>query len=609
MKNITSLVLFLFLLFTSCEDVLDKEPLDLITDATVWEDPNLIEAFLTTQYSLSTVMVNEAPKYISDWGAGSPIDGSWDIESSVHGYGPLIINNFADEGKGGWDIAGNGVGFKAGRMDVNSNPLPWWESAYYIIRNLNIFIEKVPNSPLDPEQIRYKIAEARFLRAYNYFQLVKRYGGVPLITKVQGLNDPKEELYPARNKEQEIYDFIISECTAIEADLREAKNFARPSKWTALHLKSRAALYAGSIAKYGTVKLNGLVGIAASPDDYFQASYNASKEIINNGGYALLDEGNDKAMNFRNVFVTKNHSEVIFAKHHNYVDALGGGGASWGYDFVQRPKPHAWNIGMGNTPYLEMAEAFEYKDGTSGQLDRTQLEGKLWSMEELWGEKDPRFFGTLWTMETPWRGGIVDFHSGLITPDGTVLENEMEAYEGVPAWGDQWFWIGFGTGFGVMKYLDEGVDLGATWSNSGTDYQVFRYGETLLNHAEAAMELGFAGEALVAINQIRTRAGIVNLGSITMDQIRHERRVELAFEGHRYWDLRRWRTATTELTKSFSGLRYILDYTTRKYQLEVIENFDGSTNVPTFHERMYYFPISLNRRGVNANLDENPGYE
>src|SRR5690606_22821415 len=314
-------------------------------------------------------------------------------------------------------------------------------------------------------------------------------------------------------------------------------NFARPSKWTALHLKSRAALYAGSIAKYGTVQLNGIVGIAANADEYFQVAYDASQEIINNGCYALLDEGADKAMNFRNVFVTKNHSEVIFAKHHNYVDALGGGGASWGYDFVQRPKPHAWNIGMGNTPYLEMAEAFEYKDGTSGQLDRTQLEGKLWSMEELWGEKDPRFFGTLWTMETPWRGGIVDFHSGLITPDGTVLENEMEAYEGVPAWGDQWFWIGFGTGFGVMKYLDEGVDLGATWSNSGTDYQVFRYGETLLNHAEAAMELGFAGEALVAINQIRTRAGIVNLGSITMDQIRHERRVELAFEGHRYWDL------------------------------------------------------------------------
>ncbi|GAA3623600.1 RagB/SusD family nutrient uptake outer membrane protein [Flavivirga jejuensis] len=596
------------MVITSCQDVLDKEPLDLITDATVWNDPVLIEAFLTNQYSLTSVMVNESSSYIAEWGVGSPITDSWDLENSEQCYGPLVINNFADEGKGGWDIAGNGVGNKAGRMNVNSNPLPWWENAYYIIRNLNMLIERLPDSPIDSELAASKIAEARFLRAFNYFQMVKRYGGVPLITNVQSLDDSEEELYPARNKEQEVYDFIISECTDIANILSSDKNFGRPCKWTALHLQSRAALYAGSIAKYGTVQLEGLVGISASPDTYFQISYDAANEIINDGGYALLDEGTDKVMNFRNVFVTKNHSEVIFAKHHNYVDALGGGGGTWGYDFVQRPKPHAWNIGMGNTPYLEMAEAFEYKDGSTGTLDRALLGSKLWSMDELWGNKDPRFFATLWTMETPWRDGIVDFHSGLITPDGTVLNNQNEAYNGVSAWGDQWFWIGFGTGFGVMKYLDEDVDIGSTWSNSGTDYQVFRLGETLLNYAEAAMELGYTGDALTAVNQIRTRAGIATLGSVTLDQIRHERRVELAFEGHRYWDLRRWRIATTELTRSFSGLKYVLDYTTQKYKVSVINNYDGTTDAPNFYEKMYYFPISLSRTGANSNLIENPGY-
>jgi starch-binding outer membrane protein, SusD/RagB family len=608
MKKISYILLIVFLAITSCQDdILEKQPLDLITDATVWEDPTLIDAFLTMQYGLTTVMVQEAPDYIAAWGEGSPIDGSWRIEPSEHGYGPLAINNFADEGKGGWDIWGNGSGFKAGRMDVNSNPLPWWENAYYIIRNLNMFIERVPESSVDSEFSVQKVAEARFLRAFNYFNMVKRYGGVPLITKVQALDDPEEVLYPSRNKEHEIYDFIIAECTAIANDLGDAKRYGRPCKWAALHLKSRAALYAGSISKYGNVQLDGLVGIAGNPDVYFQASYDAAKEIIENGGYALLDQGEDKAMNFRNVFVTKRHSEVIFAKLHNYTDALGGGGATWSYDFVQRPKPHAWNIGMGNTPYLEMAEAFEYKDGTSGTLDKDELESKLWSMDELWGNKDPRFFGTLWTMETPWRGGYVDFHHGLITPDGTLLENENEAYQGTPAWGNQWFWIGFGTGFGVMKYLDENVGIGSTWSNSGTDYQVFRFGETLLNFAEAAMELGKPGEALIAVNQIRERAGIVPLSSVSMNQIRHERRVELAFEGHRYWDLRRWRTGTTELTRTFSGLRYILDYETGKYKIKVIENYDGN-NTPTFHERMYYFPISLRRTGQNSNLIENPGY-
>lgn len=608
MKKISYILILFSLIISSCqEDILDKQPLDLITDATVWNDPTLINAFLTMQYNLTSVMVNESWSYIASWGEGSPIDGSWDIYGSEHGYGPLAINNFADEGKGGWDIAGNGSGFKAGRMDVNSNPLPWWENAYYVIRNLNMLIERVPESSIDDEFSKSKVAEARFLRAYNYFQMVKRYGGVPLILKAQSINDPEEELYPARNKEQEVYDFIIAECTAIAEDLGTAKKYGRPSKWAALHLKSRAALYAGSIAKYGTVALDGIVGIAANPDIYFNASYDAAKNIIDNGGFALLNAGSDKAMNFRNIFVTKKHSEVIFAKLHNYVDALGGGGATWSYDFVQRPKPHAWNIGMGNTPYLEMAEAFEYKDGTPGTLDKELLESKLWSMQELWGNKDPRFFATLWTMETPWRGGKVDFHHGLITPNGTLLENQMDAYEGVPAWGNQWFWIGFGTGFGVMKYLDEQVSIGSTWSNSGTDYQVFRYGETLLNFAEAAMELGKSGEALDAVNQIRERAGIARLNSVSINRIRQERRVELAFEGHRYWDLRRWRTASTELTRTFSGLRYILDYSTKKYKIKVIRNFDGN-NTPNFSEKMYYFPISLRRTGQNTNLLENPGY-
>ncbi|WP_396184850.1 RagB/SusD family nutrient uptake outer membrane protein [Flavobacterium sp.] len=607
MKKLKYIIL-ICIAFTACQDdLLDKEPLNLITDATVWQDPILIDAFLTNQYSLTSVMVQESPSYIASWGQGSPIGNSWDIYNSEHGYGPLAINNFADEGKGGWDISGNGTGFKAGRMDINSNPLPWWENAYYVIRNLNTLIEKLPNSPIDKNIIIKKVAEARFLRAYNYFQLVKRYGGVPLIIKAQSLTDTNEELYPARNKEQEVYDFIISECTAIANDLGTAKNFARPCKWTALHLKSRAALYAGSIAKYGKVQLNGVVGIAASPSIYFQASYDAAKDIMVNGGYDLLDSGSNKSKNFRNIFVTKNHKEVIWAKHHNSVDALAGGGGTWGYDFVQRPKPHAWNIGMGNTPYLEMAEAFENKDGTSGKLDRTLLESKLWSMTELWGNKDPRFAATLWTMDTPWKGGKVDFHFGLITPSGTILENQTEAYNGVPAWGTQWFWIGFGTGFGVMKYLDEDLGIGSTWSNSTSDYQVFRFGETLLNYAESAVELGKTGDALTAINRIRTRAGIATLGSVNMDNIRHERRIELAFEGHRYWDLRRWRTAKTELTKSFSGLRYIQDYTTGKFSIKVIKNYDGN-DTPNFYERMYYFPISQSRTGANPNLIENPGY-
>lgn len=609
MKIIKYILLFTSLLLISCEDVLEKEPLDLITDAAVWRDPILIDSYLAMQFNLTTVMVNETSHYMADWGQGSPIDGFGDVTQTEHGYGPLEINNFSDEGKGVWEVSGDGTGLKAGRMNINSNPKPWWENAYYIIRNLNSLIERLPESGLSQDYITETVAQARFLRAFNYFNMVKRYGGVPLITVEQSLNDSEESLFPKRNKEQEIYDFIISECTEIAEDLSDAKKFGRPCKWSALHLKSRVALYAGSIAKYGNVKIDGLVGIAGNADNYFKISHDAAKEIMNSGLYALLDQGDDKVMNFRNIFVTKRHREVIFAKLHNYTDALSGGGATWGYDFVQRPKPHAWDIGMGNAPYLELAEAFEYKDGAPGNLDRTELESKLWSMEELWGDKDPRFYATIWTNETPWRGGKITSHQGLLTPDGTLLRDEKDAYEGIAAWGTQYIFSGnFGTSFGVMKYLDENVDIGVTWSNSGTDYQVFRYGETLLNFAEAAFELGKTGEALDAINQIRNRAGIAQLTSVSLDQIRHERRVELAYEGHRYWDVRRWRTATTELSGAFSGVRYILDYETKKFKIEVIEDIDGPNNRPNFKEEMYYFPISLRRTGQNPNLVENPGY-
>ena len=613
MKKLIYLLLMVFLVVTSCQDyILDKQPKNLITDATVWSDPTLIDAFLTMQYSLTAVMVQEAATYIPSWGVGSPVVGGvWDpndLYKSEQGYGPLVISNIADEGKSGWAIV-DVFGYKIGGLSVNGGLLEWWEYPYYIIRNLNQFIERVPNSPIDADLAKMRMAEARFLRAFNYFAMVKRYGGVPLITKQQNLNDPKDELYPARNSEQEIYDFIISEMDAIANDLPVSQTIGRPSKWAALTLKSRAALYAGSIAQFGTVQLNGKIGIPQSEaNSYYQKAYDASAQIINSGVYQLYNNDADKVKNFRNIFMVKKNSEVIFAKQHNFVDALSSGGATWDYDFVQRPKPHAWNGGMGNEPYLEMAEEFEYKDGTPGKLDRNAIQQGLWSIDELWGKKDPRFFATLYTQETPWRGGMVDFHKGLITPDGTILDSGSDAYQGVAAWGTQDLWGGgdFGTGFGVLKLLDEQVGIGTSWSNSGTDYIVFRYAEVLLNFAEAAFELGKSGDALNAVNQIRSRAGIAALTSVDREKIHHERKVELAFEGHRYWDLRRWRTAKTTLTGTFSGLRYTLDYTTQKYKLQVLDNIDGIPSM--FNDQNYYFPITLKRTGANNNLVENPGY-
>jgi len=598
MKNILNTLLFSFILLSSCnKDVLDKKPLDIITDETVWGDKTLIDSYLAQIYSEMYFFANEST------GSGWPGD-AWVEVYAVNEVSDECMPQWRD-----WEEALSKWRYKHGNLKISGGLMEYW--GYGTIRKINEFIDRVPTSPLEPEAAKGKIAESRFLRAFAYFAMVKRYGGIPLITKAQKISDPQEELFPVRDKEETIYDFVISEIDAIVNDLPEtvtSANIGRPTKYAALALKSRAALYAGSIGQFGTVQLNGIVGIpSAKVTNYYQASYDASKAIIASGKYALYNLDANKAMNFRNIFLVKNNSEVIFAKRHDNVNWLAGGNG-WNVDFWQCPRPHAWGRGNNDGAYLELAEAFEHIDGTSGKLDKTVVEQGLWTTDELWANKDPRFFGTFYTQGTPWKGDKLDFHKGIRLPDGTIQTDG--SYEGKLANGNQDF---DGTCLGILKYLDESHDnmAGANsgWATSSQDWQIFRYAEILLNYSEAAFELGKTADALDAINQIRNRAGIATLSTITRDKIRNERRVELAFEGHRYWDLRRWRTAVSDLSKYWSGIRYILDAQTGKYQIMIVDKIDGTTNVPQFRPENYYFPITLSRTGNNPNLVENPGYQ
>lgn len=215
-------------------------------------------------------------------------------------------------------------------------------------------------------------------------------------------------------------------------------------------------------------------------------------------------------------------------------------------------------------------------------------------------------------MGGPLGENTIDMHNGIMSKEGELIDGRYDSYEGIAAVGDQLVRFKEGntpnTGFGVMKYLDPDANNMNWFCESTTDYLIFRYAEILLNYAEAAFELGKAGDALNAVNQIRERAGIAQLGSIDRDKIRHERKVELVFENHRYWDLRRWRTAVSALTRTYTGLRYIYDAESGKFRLDFIEDIDGRPSKPTFPEKNYYFPIGQGRIAANPNLVENPGY-
>lgn len=586
MKKISYIFLLITLSLISCnKDVLEKKPLDIISDEVVWSDPALIDAYLTQCYA-EIGFIN-------------------DIEySGDKGWFPLTTQTIiADECTVGWEGYDDGYrGGKSFMLRADKTFTDWW--GYPLVRKLNTFLEKLPDSPIDADIKKQRIAEARFLRAYAYFNMVKRYGGVPLITEAQSADAPDEELYRKRDKEEEIYDFILTEIDAFANDLKDVKDDGgRATQYAALALKSRVAMYAGSIASWGQVQLDGILGIPSDKaKDYWQKSYDASKLIINSGIFALYNKTpGDKVANFRNLFLDENNEEVIFSE---IYDGQSGKGHSW--DFLNDPYGyHPWICGATAVAYLNMVEEYENKDGSSGIFDRQKIaNGYLWTLDELFGNKDPRFRASILTQGSKWMGDTINIYRGIIHEDGIINENE---YNGIAGRGKSTSDRPFATPFMMLKHMDESLGIAPTTGTSKTDWIVFRYGETLLNFAEAAFELGKPEEAIDAINQIRNRAGIVPLTLIDRNKIRHERKVELAFEGNRYWDVRRWRTAVTELSIPFSSMKFILDYTTRKFKLQIIPNIDG-IYAGEFLPRNYYFPIGLARTNNNHNLVENPGY-
>jgi len=595
MRKLVIIISVLF--FMGCEKVLDKKPLDIISDVSVWTDKVMIDDYLTMCYS-DMYFLFDMPLE-SEWG----YPYGW-IECTYE-------STIADEAMVNWNF-----GSEPGSLiTVKGGVLEWW--GYDIVRRLNILMEKLePLTNFDAEYKKQRLAEARFLRAFAYFNMVKRYGGVPLITKSQELTDAKEVLFPKRNKEAEIYNFILSELDAIAPDLLKtltAKDLGRATYYAALALKSRAAMFAGSIASWGTVALDGVVGIPKSEAPrYWQASYDASSTIITSKIFSLYNKVPDKAANFRNIFLDKGNSETIFSER---FDGLSGKGHSW--DMWQLPWGyHVWGGGQKSSLYLEMVESFDNIDGTPGIIDRNKIaSGYGWTVNELWGKKDPRFKASVYTHGTSWLNGeiVLDYSDATLTPAG---ETKVGSYKGVLTHANS---ANAKTPFGILKYLDEAKRAKIVERlHSDTDYLVFRLGEIYLNYAEAAIELNKNGDALTAVNELRKRAGVAEYTAITRDLVRKERKVELAFEGNRYWDVRRWRTAVTDLTKNYRSIRFIRDGSSfeegaydvmkAKYKIEIVNDIAGIPG-PYFVDQYYYLPINLRRTTANPSMVENPGYK
>lgn len=581
MKKIKILFVAFIVTFVSCESVLDKQPLDTVSDAVVWKDINLINAYLNDLYYRTDFLNN----------------------TGESGLNEGLIAAMGGEARafGGWQepyTSSTGIINETGTPGT----LDYWK--YENIRDANYFIEQMQTvAEISQEQIDQKVSEARFLRAYMYFEMVKRYGGVPILTTVQAIDTPKEELYVSRNTEQEVYDFILAEMDDIILILPteyDSKSTGRPTQWAALALKSRAALYAASIANFGQVQLDGVIGIPnGEAQTYYQIAYDASKAIMTSGYHALYDVESDKAKNFGQLFIDESaaNTEVIFAERYDY-------GLNYGHslNYLAMPAGFSKEWDSNFNYFYDFVELFEFEDGRSGNsISREELVNNQWSAEELFHSRDPRFRASIFYPESPWQGSTVYFHSGTYSNGELVSSGTLEG--GWPAAAPNRNRVR--TGFHLRKRLDESHVLPLNGEDD-TDYIVFRLGEIYLNLAEAAFYLGKTGEALDALNSIRERAGMSEKDEITEKNLRNERQVELTFEDHRYWDLRRWRIAKEVLDGvRLQGLQYFYHMDTHKYSIVLV---NGEHTSRVFQDRNYYLPLGIGRVSDNPNLVENPGY-
>jgi starch-binding outer membrane protein, SusD/RagB family len=477
-------------------------------------------------------------------------------------------------------------------------PFDVW-GLYTTIRKENEFLVDVKASKLPAATTNLRAARIRWARAFCYFILARNLGGVPLITTPQSQTDPKDSLYPARNTEIQIYDFCLNELNDIIGNnALPAVKFdnGNPTLYEALALKSQIALYAGNIAKWGTMDLNGILGVPSSrAADLYQSAYDAAKQIVTTGPFTLFNGiPGDKAENFRQLFLTKQNSEVIFSKELNGpVQGVGGN-----YDEWESPVGlvGGWP-GNATQAYFEMAEEFEWVNGTPGvpgTFDLTALQSQEWTYDQLWKNKDPRFFATLYTHGTTFQNTVLQMNQDILDVNGNDVQTAGVNYN-----------PGLNTGFGVLKYLNDAL-IKPQGGQSTTDNIVHRLGEMLLDYAEAAFELGKTSDALTAVNLIRARAGLTALSSITRDNIRHERKVEMAFEnGDRYYSLKSWRLSTDLLSRQYSGLQYTNDLKTGLFKVTVLPNADG-TQPPLFTQKNYYNPLTVAVTTNNPNLVENP---
>jgi hypothetical protein len=528
-----------------------------------------------------------------------PEETVWNDPLYADGY----INKLCMDILPGWDngISGNsddaygGSSILYGQL-TNSSIDNW---PYDLIRNVNLFLVKIGTGSIDASTQSKLKGQALVLRAWLYFSMVRLYGGVPLVLEPQGLND---DLYVSRNR--------TSECIAqIVKDLDESINSELPWSWSgddagriskasALALKARVLLY------WASPQFNRPGSRDAQRWETAYATNKQAKELLADNGYALYNS-------FPDIWFDEMNSECVFAKRYHYP------GQTNIWAAATRPLEVSQNAYGSNWPTVEIVDAFPMNDGVSIS------ESPDYDPVFYWQNRDPRFAASIAYNSCTWP---------LIGRTGS----KQWTYRGYAPEQN----LGTLTGYYCRKAIDVTFTAFDAY-NSSTDYIEIRYAEVLLNFAECAVETGHPDEAIEILKQIRARAGIIpgddNMyglesgltGDALVKAILFERRLEFAFEGMRYWDLRRRRMFASELNGTRRHARFANlvpeltptdfdairlgtpepDYDTEysKFFIDEVILADTQYDID-FRENYYFYGIPNSHLETNSRLQQTEGW-
>ncbi len=537
-KIISAALLLTMSLFTGCDDFLDTTATDRISDKIVWESASNI-----------TLYVNGFYPYIDRYGSFGTAQFSGNLTEGLTEtlkYGSYVPGSKAGDA--------NMYVFTPEMMNPSGNLLNTWAATYERIRRVNEFLVGLEKySTLSDEENQIFEGQARFFRAFLYFQLAKRHGGVILYTNMDLQKDKN------RSSAEETWN-LIAEDLDYAASVLPATwgngDRGRVTKGAALAFKSRAMLYAGR----------------------WEAAKAAADEVIALGVYQLMPQ-------YKDAWKGGNAESIL---EYNYLIT----GPNHTFDKDYATFGEIENQGGSGCPTQEMVEAYESKDGQKVDWSAWHVAGGT-TVRPPYENLDPRFAATVTYNGSTWKG--------------RTMENSVNGTAGrYMGYRDDTYAKGrTTTGYYLRKFMDEAHTDLITYRSTQTWVEL-RLAEVYLNRAEANFRLGNSGPAISDLNTVRGRSGVALpplsglSGDALFKAIRQERKIELAYEGHLYWDMRRWRLAHTE----YNGYRVHGMKISNSKDGWLYEYVDCDLQDRKFLEKTYVLPVPYSEMENNGAIEQ-----